>query len=281
VIDPASADRRRLRLPARRAPRRRPVRRAWIASGITTILLVAAGIIATSLVDFPRGNAAEATNAPYTPTPGATATTGPDAQDPPSTAGPGASVEANASARAALDLLDALPVKGKAPQTGYNRTEKFGSAWLDVDDNGCDTRNDILARDLTEIVRWDGCTVLSGTLADPYTGTTLEFVRGTDTSTLVHIDHVVSLSNSWQTGAQQLTQEQRVAFANDPLNLFAADGRANLQKGDGDAATWLPPAKSFRCDYVGRQIAVKAAYTLWVTKAEHEAMERVLGDCVR
>lgn len=179
----------------------------------------------------------------------------------------------------ALAMLATLPVKGRSPKTGYDRTGQFGSAWVDVDDNGCDTRNDILTRDLAGAVRSGACTVLRGTLREPYTGVILGFVRGNDTSALVQIDHVVALSNAWQTGAQRLTPAERVAFANDPLNLLAVDGSANAQKGDGDAATWLPPAKSFRCAYIARQISVKAAYELWVTRPEKDAMARVLSTC--
>ncbi|MGO4236493.1 GmrSD restriction endonuclease domain-containing protein [Pseudarthrobacter sp. YAF2] len=180
----------------------------------------------------------------------------------------------------AIDLLATLPIKGRAPKTGYDRAQ-FGQAWADVDRNGCDTRNDILKRDLTGITYTNSvpCKVQSGTLADPYTGTTISFLRGSATSTAVQIDHVVALSDAWQKGAQQLTAEQRTAFANDPLNLQATDGPTNQQKGDGDAATWLPPNKGFRCEYVGRQISVKATYGLWVTQAEHDAMARILGDC--
>ena len=179
----------------------------------------------------------------------------------------------------AVDLLATLTVKGKAPGTGYARTAGFGRAWLDVDRNGCDTRNDILARDLTADVMSGRCKVVRGTLADPYTGRTIHFVRGNKTSTLVQIDHVVALKNSWLTGAQKLTQLQRVAFANDPLNLVAVDGRTNAVKGARDAASWLPPKKSYRCDYVTRQIEVKAKYRLWVAPAERDAMARVLGGC--
>jgi hypothetical protein len=178
-----------------------------------------------------------------------------------------------------LALLATLPVKGKAPKTGYIRTKVFGAAWMDVDHNSCDTRDDILARDLVGAVKSGSCKVLSGTLHDPYTGKTIHFVRGVSTSTLVQIDHVNALSEDWQTGAQQISQTQREALANDPLNLIAVDGRTNEQKGDGDAATWLPPQKSFRCTYVTRQIQVKAKYRLWVTRAEHDAMVRVLGSC--
>ena len=185
-----------------------------------------------------------------------------------------------AYATKALDVLATLPIKGRAPKTGYDRA-RFGQAWADVDRNGCDTRNDILKRDLTGITYTNSvpCKVQSGTLADPYTGTTIGFVRGSGTSTAVQIDHVVALSDAWQKGAQQLTPEQRTAFANDPLNLQATDGPTNIKKGDGDAATWLPPNKGFRCEYVARQISVKATYGLWVTQAEHDAMARILGDC--
>lgn len=178
-------------------------------------------------------------------------------------------------------LLATLPVKGKAPKTGYNRTGKFGPAWLDVDHNGCDTRDDVLARDLADKSKSGRCRVLTGVLDDPYTGKIIHFVRGNKTSTLVQIDHVDALLEDWQTGAQQLSQARREALANDPLNLLAVDGRTNSAKGAGDAATWLPPRKAFRCAYVSRQIQVKAKYDLWVTPAERDAMVRVLGTCQR
>lgn len=187
-----------------------------------------------------------------------------------------------AYATKALDLLASLPVKGTAPTAGYDDRAMFGQAWADTDRNGCDTRNDILKRDLTDVTFADDvhCKVESGTLADPYTATTIHFQRGPDTSSAVQIDHVVSLGDAWRTGAQQLSGEQRMAFANDPLNLQATDGPTDVRKGDGDAAAWLPPIKSFQCAYVARQISVKATYELWVTQAEHDAMARVLADCV-
>ncbi len=186
--------------------------------------------------------------------------------------------DATAAATARRELA-ALPVKGKAAATGYDREARFGTAWLDVDHNGCDTRNDVLARDLTDIERQGPCKVLRGTLVSPYTGERVDFVRGNRTSTLVQIDHVVALENAWRTGAQQLTQEQREALANDPANLFAVDGHSNAQKRSGDAATWLPADTAFRCTYVEHQITVKTTYRLWVAPAERDAMERVLARC--
>lgn len=180
----------------------------------------------------------------------------------------------------AAAALAELPVKGRAPKTGYSR-DQFGQAWADVDRNGCDTRNDILRRDLVNKSYKAGtgdCKVTSGDLPDPYTGRSIHFERGPH-SNAVQIDHVVALSNAWQTGAQKIGSDQRLAFANDPLNLLAVDGPTNEAKGDGDAATWLPSNKRFRCSYVARQVAVKKRYHLWVTSAEHDAIAGILSGC--
>ena len=176
----------------------------------------------------------------------------------------------------AYQALSSLEIKGRAPKTDYTR-EQFGADWVTA--NGCDTRNIILNRDLLDVVTNDQCQVVSGTLNDPYSGKVIAFARGSDTSSAVQIDHVVALSDAWQKGAQQMTSEQRLALANDPLELLAVDGNTNMQKSDGDAATWLPPNKSFRCQYVARQIAVKQKYSLWVTQAEHDAMADILNKC--
>ena len=181
------------------------------------------------------------------------------------------------SGEIARDALAALPTKGRAPKTGYKRSQ-FGDGWAKA--GGCDTRNVILRRDLTNVVLGDdNCKVQAGALSDPYTGQRIAFKRGANSSGAVQIDHVVALSNAWQTGAQQLSSEQRISLANDPLELLAVDGPANQQKGDGDAATWLPSNKPFRCQYIARQIAVKKKYSLWVTPPERTAMERILASC--
>ncbi|QLL24780.1 HNH endonuclease [Actinobacteria bacterium IMCC26103] len=186
-----------------------------------------------------------------------------------------------ASTKTASAVLETLAVKGRAPKTGYERSQ-FGPAWSDVDRNGCDTRNDILYRDLTSIefkIGTHDCVVLSGILVDPYSGEKISFVRGVGSSMEVQIDHVVALSNAWQTGAFKLSYDKRLAFANDPVNLLAVKGSLNSQKGDGDAATWLPPRKDIRCAYVAQQIVVKAKYGLWVTPPEKAAMQSLLAKC--
>jgi len=186
-----------------------------------------------------------------------------------------------ASTKTAVAVLETLAVKGRAPKTGYERSQ-FGPTWSDVDRNGCDTRNDILYRDLTSKTFKSGtqnCVVLTGVLIDPYSGEKISFVRGVGSSMDVQIDHVVALSNAWQTGAFKLSYDKRLAFANDPMNLLAVKGRLNSQKGDGDAATWLPPRKDIRCAYVAQQIVVKAKYKLWVTPSEKAAMVALLEKC--
>lgn len=181
----------------------------------------------------------------------------------------------------ALEAVDLLETKGRAPMTGYDR-DLFAYRAVDLDRNGCDVRNDILRRDLLDVeIRrgTHGCVVESGTLIDPYSGDEITFKRGWGTSGEVQIDHIVALADAWQKGAQAWSEGKLHAFGNDPLNLIATSGPLNQAKGAGDAATWLPPRKGFRCEYVARQVSVKVAYGLWVTSAEKSAIVRILEEC--
>ena len=171
------------------------------------------------------------------------------------------------------NALAALSVKGRAPKTGYSRAQ-FGKGWKDTDHNGCDARNDVLARDFSNETTKNGCIVMSGTWTDPYSGVAYLF---THRPSELDIDHIVALSDAWQKGAAQWTADKRKLFANDPLNLATTVASINRSKGDKDAASWLPPLKTFRCRYVARQIAVKRKYGVWVTAAEKTAMETVLS----
>ena len=178
----------------------------------------------------------------------------------------------------ALVALNNLEVKGRAPKTGYARSQF--PHWSDPDRNGCDARNDTLKRDLTNVTYKVGtrdCKVIAGQLLDPFSGKVITF---STTKVVIDIDHVVALSNAWQTGAAYFDKNKRSQIANDPLNLLAVDSKLNRQKGDGDAATWLPPSKAFRCEYVARQVAVKAKYGLWVTQPEKVAIDKILSTCV-
>lgn len=179
----------------------------------------------------------------------------------------------------ALALLESLEVRAKPSRPGYARSV-FGAAWADADRNGCDTRNDVLRRDLAQpsFAAGSTCVIATGRLQDPYTGQEISFRRGAGSSAQVQIDHVVALADAWRSGAAELDVQRRLALANDPLNLLAVEGAANQRKGAADASTWLPQER-FRCHYVSRQISVKAAYGLWVDPGEREAMLAVLLRC--
>ncbi|MDT7731212.1 MAG: hypothetical protein QOK45_1465 [Mycobacterium sp.] len=162
---------------------------------------------------------------------------------------------------------------------------RFGEPWSDdvnveFGHNGCNTRDDILRRDLTDLaVRPRTCYAQSGVLIDPYTGASIAFVRGPETSEAVQIDHVVSLSDAWYKGARDWDDQHRRDFANDPRNLLAVSAKANFDKAFRDANAWLPPNPAFRCGFVARQVSVKAAYRLWVSANEKRAMAAVLDHC--
>lgn len=178
---------------------------------------------------------------------------------------------------AAVSELNGLDVRGKEHRTGYDPQEFDWRS--DADHNGCDTPNDVLRRDLDKLVLEagsNGCTVAAGRLDDKYLGDSYEFERG---SSKIEIDHIVSRSNAWQTGAAGLTYDELREFSNDPLNLLAVSSTLKRQKSEGDAASWLPPNEDYRCEYVSRQIAVKQKYGLWVAAAEKDAMEEVLDSC--
>ncbi len=278
--------------------------RAWLGwggAGVAGLALVLTVIGAATATPSPPDGTATSTarSAPATPgttspadpasTPSPKATETPttvtatpsgtaSAPAPPATA-PRTVPTAPATRGTALAAVAGLTVKGRAPKTGYSR-ELFGQAWFDADRNGCDTRNDVLRRDLVDRQMKNWCKVLAGTRSpDPYTGRTIRFVIGGPSE--IDVDHVVALADAWQKGAATWQPGTRVAFANDPLALLAVDAHTNRSKGDGDAATWLPPNRPYRCAYVARQVAVKAKYRLWVTASERDAMVRVLSTCPR
>lgn len=184
--------------------------------------------------------------------------------------------ESDQNDKLAVEVLELLEVKGRAPKTGYKR-EEFYNGWPTVE--GCSLRQKIIKREFGETATLDGCNVISGEYEEPYTGEYKAFTKREEISKGVQIDHVVALSDAWQKGAQYMEREVRYNIATDPLNLLAVDAATNEKKSDGDAATWLPSNKKFRCQYIARQISVKYKYSLWVTEAEKEAMSRVLEKC--
>jgi hypothetical protein len=176
----------------------------------------------------------------------------------------------------ALTVAQGLQVRGRAPDTDYSR-DAFGSAWRDVDRNGCDTRNDILQRDFATTIFKPGtgdCKVIGGTWTDPYSNESYTFDEAPSGA---QIDHVVSLKNAWQMGADQWSDDMRVEFANDPLNLRVTIASLNQQKSDSNAASWLPPFKPGRCNFIATQVAVKAKWNLYVTESEKEVFVAILS----
>lgn len=164
------------------------------------------------------------------------------------------------------------------PPEKYNRVEQFGPAWKDVDHNGCDTRNDILARDLRDISgRRNACVITAGQLADPYSGTWIDFSK--KEASKVQIDHVVALENAWQSGAYNLSKEDREALANDPDNLLAVNGHDNMAKGSKSADQWMPPNTAYACTYASKQVQIKNRYALTVTSSEKQALADALATC--
>jgi hypothetical protein len=205
-------------------------------------------------------------------------------ESPPPQALPSAAAPRSQAYNTARETLARLPVKGWNRYTDFARY-RFGEAWsgdvnVEFGRNGCNTRDDILRRDLAElIVRQGTCYAQSGVLHDPYTGQAIAFVRGPETSDAVQIDHLVSLSDAWYKGARLWDDQRRRDFANDPRNLLAVGAQVNFDKAFRDATAWLPPDAGFRCEFVARQVDVKATYGLWVSGNEKRAMEDVLARC--
>ena len=178
-------------------------------------------------------------------------------------------------------MLDEIPVAPAGTMAGYSRTA-FGPAWADTDHNGCDQRNDVLRRDMTDVTAkpgTHGCVVLTGHLDDPYTGKSIDFTRGEKTSTAVQVDHTVPEAWSFAHGAASWTAAQREQFATDLNELQATDGPTNESKGDDGPATWLPPSTAYRCTYVTRFTYIVHSYGLTIDQPDKTAIQQVLSTC--
>lgn len=288
-----------------RTPRHRPrPRRRRLASAAGA--LCGALTVAGALTGCTPGSATESTPSSTGPTATATSSTSsaPTSSPTPTptatsstSAAPTATATATATAPAVEDArmlsgyaltqalgdarvkLTALPLAPEASAERYART-LFGQTWADVDENGCSTRNDVLARDLTDVkTAADGCAVTYGVLADPYSGLTVQFHRGQETSRLVPIDHRVPPAEAWASAASGWTEDQRLYFANDPANLVATTEGENSGKSDHDPAEWLPSWRGGWCTYTLAYIDVKATWRLSVDQAEADALNRLLATC--
>lgn len=187
--------------------------------------------------------------------------------------------------------VDVLAGVARVPtrlRSGDYRRAAFGEAWTDDNTapgghNGCDTRNDILERDLIDktYVAISRCpaAVATGVLRDPYTSQTISFVRGAQTGAAVQIEHIVPLAYAWDQGARHWTDEMRVRFANDPANLVAVDGPTNQDKGDAEPALWMPPNRAFHCQYAVQFVAVLRGYGLPVDAPSASVLHDAAGTC--
>jgi hypothetical protein len=258
-----------------------PAGRRWRRRGFGALLAVALVAGVAGVLFWQQHSASDRLSGP-SPTWRADQSTSDRPAPPPSApaAGGGPTPQYDMARRQLKDL----PVRGWDRTSDFRRFQ-FGEAWSDdvnveFGHNGCNTRDDILRRDLKSlVVRPFTCFAQSGTLVDPYTATTIEFVRGPQTSNSVEIDHVVALADAWYKGARAWDPQRRLDFANDPRNLLAVSPKANFDKAFRDAASWLPPNQAFRCDFVARQVDVKAAYGLWLSAKERNAMTDVLARC--
>ena len=215
-------------------------------------------------------------------------TTTPVTTSPAAATQPPAPTEASASAAPTppsdvQQIALALPLIDESAAIPEYRRDDFGDGWVDVDRNGCSTRQDVLQRDLEgETLADDGCTVLTGTLpVDPYTGATIEFAHdrvGGD-SQAVQIDHIISLSAAHRGGAWAWTYDERVAFANDPAALLAVDGPTNAVKGDRGPADWMPEDPAFWCEYAADYTSIASAYGLAISAADRQMLVDVLAAC--
>lgn len=185
-----------------------------------------------------------------------------------------ATSSATPSGRAARDL-EGLRVASESSGGGYAR-DRFGTRWKDIDHNGCDQRNDVLARDLRDVRKRGTCVVIAGTLRDPYSGKTISFAKSDAAE--VQIDHIYPLALAWRMGASEWDEDRRERFANDHDNLLAVWGVPNRQKSDSGPSEWKPQ-KAFQCAYAAKYIAIAKEYTLPVTRADHDALRGFLGRC--
>jgi hypothetical protein len=192
---------------------------------------------------------------------------------------PNLDVDADTAPLPASTSTSSQPSPAATAAADFSR-DLFGPRWADVDRNGCDTRNDILSRDLIDVVYKPGtndCVVLTGILHDPLTGETVTFTRTSEGYQPVQIDHIIPLAVAWSSGADSWTAEQREHFANDPANLQATT--ANQSKGDSTPSKWLPAGDAAACTYSTRYLEVAVDYALEISAADRSALDRALTRC--
>ena len=167
------------------------------------------------------------------------------------------------------------------PGAGYDYDrDAFGTAWADVDENGCGTRDDILARDMTEETFGgeEECEVRTGTLEDPYSGETIDFDKS-EGSYQIDIDHLIPLGAAWEAGADEWTDEERLAYANDPAVLLAVNAGDNRSKSDATIGEWMPDNEAISCQYSAQWVEISVEYELSVSEEDHQVLSDLAEEC--
>lgn len=251
--------------------------RKWLPGALVVLVLILFGVFLFTLFTPTTGDPAPTAPTTQTPPMQAPPSGTPPVVSPPLPGSPEAGVSAQAAA--AKESLSRLGTTVEEPDVKYDRVAKFGRAWIDTDGNGCDTRNDILQRDLVPFVTDGPCRVISGTLKDPYTGKVINFIRGQKTSNAVQIDHIIALSWAWKNGAWKWDEDTRIFFANDPANLLASDGPTNGSKSDKGPGVWMPPLAEYHCTYSLKTTEVLVKYNLTVPNEDYMALIEGLNTC--
>lgn len=252
---------------------------------LTGIAAAAVVAIAAAVLIPHVGSLATTTPTPTTPQAAPTPVAEPVPSSPPTTPSPIADDAAVEYAQAAVHAAALSVIDPSAWIPDYRR-EEFGPRWPDLDGDGCNERQEVLQRDLDNVVlAADGCRVLTGTLHDPYTGTTILFQHdevadpGNPGSQGVPIDHIISLAQAWRGGAWAWSDEQRIEFANDLDGLIAVDGSANSGKGDSGPSSWLPPNPSYVCPYALQVTQIATQWQIAVTPDDQATLVDVLTTC--
>lgn len=177
----------------------------------------------------------------------------------------------------------------RVTQDASYRRAAFGDGWSDLDGDGCRTRDEVLLStvDRSQPYRTRrqgrcGADMVAGTWTDLYTGQRMTWsnLKDTTQAQAIPIDHIVSLAAAYRYGAKTWSEQDRIAFANDELNLTPTTAAINQAKADKDPASWTPPAAG-RCAYATRYIAVKTRYRLPVDHVEKTSLQQLLRGCPR
>jgi len=147
--------------------------------------------------------------------------------------------------------------------------------WIDADNNGCDTRAEVLLEEATTTPKIGAkCKLTGGKWLSTYDGKVVTNASQLD------VDHLVPLAEAWRSGAWKWSDAEREIYANDLQNrraLIAVSASTNRTKGDKDPSKWLPSKN--KCAYVENWITVKLKYSLTVDSTEASTLRSQITNC--